>query len=82
MKLIDGRQIILDAEVTNPIKVSINQFNSIEINNFTIIVTKVALWIAESQMLEETEDIIYTNLKFLPIESGSMIIEGNRLRMD
>lgn len=46
-------------EVRNPIKVSIQQFYGIEINDFAVTVAKTALWIAESQMLEETKSIVY-----------------------
>ena len=47
------------------IKVSIGQFYGIEINDFAVTVAKTALWIAESQMMKETEEIMNTNLDFL-----------------
>lgn len=75
----DG-QIILNAE--NPIKVSIKQFYGIEINDFAVSVAKAALWIAESQMLKETEDLINMNLDFFPLKSYPNIVEGNALRLD
>ena len=75
----DG-QIILNAE--NPIKVSIKQFYGIEINDFAVSVAKAALWIAESQMLKETEDLINMNLDFFPLKSYPNIVEGNALRFD
>ena len=59
-----GEQIILD--FGNIIKVSIGQFYGIEINDFAVTVAKTALWIAESQMLKETEDIVNMSLDFLP----------------
>ena len=82
LKLIYGEQIILGVDIKTPIKVSIDQFYGIEINDFAVTVAKTALWIAESQMLKETEDIIHTNLEFLPIKSDATIVEGNALRMD
>ena len=39
----------------NPVKVRISQFYGIEINDFAVTVAKTALWIAESQMIAETE---------------------------
>ena len=51
----------------NPIKVSISQFYGIEINDFAVTVAKTALWIAESQMMKETENILHLNLDFLPL---------------
>lgn len=66
----------------NPIKVSIGQFYGIEINDFAVTVAKTAMWIAESQMMKETEDIVHMNLDFLPLKSYANIIEGNALRMN
>ena len=64
------------------VKVQLNQFYGIEINDFAVSVAKTALWIAESQMLEETADIVYTNIDFLPLKSYTNIVEGNALRTD
>lgn len=64
------------------VKVSINQFYGIEINDFAVTVAKTALWIAESQMMKETEDILQTSLQFLPLRSYANIVEGNALRLD
>ena len=69
-------------EFVNPIKVSINQFYGIEINDFAVSVAMTALWIAEAQMLFETEKIMQMNLDFLPLKSYTNIHEGNALRMD
>ena len=64
------------------IKVKINQFYGIEINDFAVTVAKTALWIAESQMMTETEKIVQMNLDFLPLTTNAFIVEGNALRMD
>ena len=77
-----GDQIMLGDETFNPIKVSIGQFYGIEINDFAVTVAKTALWIAESQMLKETEKVIRMDLDFLPLKSYTNIVEGNALRMD
>lgn len=78
---IDGQ--ITMGEVHNPIKVSIQQFFGIEINDFAVTVAKTALWIAESQMLEETKSIVYGfNDNFLPLKTYVNIREGNALRID
>ena len=44
------------------IQISIGQFYGIEINDFAVTVAKTALWIAEAQMMEETESIVHMNL--------------------
>ena len=70
------------ARLINPIEVNINQFYWIEINDFAVSVAKTALWIAESQMMNETENILETNLDFLPLKTNANIIEWNALRID
>lgn len=75
-----GGQMLLD--FGNVIKVSIGQFYGIEINDFAVTVAKTALWIAESQMLKETESIVNMDLDFLPLKSYANIVEGNALRVD
>ncbi|MBR1695264.1 MAG: class I SAM-dependent DNA methyltransferase [Selenomonas sp.] len=69
-------------EEWNPIQVSIDQFYGIEINDFAVSVAKTALWIAESQMMHETEDIMQREMDFLPLTTNANIHEGNALRMD
>ena len=66
----------------NPIKVNINQFYGIEINDFAVTVSTTALWISEAQMLAETERIIHQDIDFLPLKSYTNVHEGNALRMD
>ena len=45
-------------------------------------VAKTVLWIAESQMMQETEQLMQINLDFLPLKSYANIVEGNALRID
>lgn len=66
----------------SPIQVSIAQFYGIEINDFAVTVARTALWIAESQMMKETETIVARDLDFLPLKTAANIAEGNALRMD
>ncbi len=80
LKIITKGQMLMD--FGDVIQVSIGQFFGIEINDFAVAVAKTALWIAESQMMKETEDIVKRNLDFLPLKSYSNIIIGNALRMD
>lgn len=77
---IDNGQVMFDTG--DIIKVSIGQFYGIEINDFAVTVAKTALWIAESQMMHETEEIISKNLDFLPLKSYANIVEANALRID
>lgn len=81
LSMLYGGQIMLGIAI-DPIKVSIGQFYGIEINDFAATVAKTALWIAESQMMKATEDIVHMNLDFLPLKSYVNIVEGNALRID
>lgn len=80
ISLLHKGQIMLD--IGNPIQVSIGQFYGIEINDFAVTVAKTALWIAESQMMKETENVVHMTLDFLPLKSYANITEGNALRLD
>ncbi|MBD5153458.1 MAG: class I SAM-dependent DNA methyltransferase [Oscillibacter sp.] len=80
ISLLHKGQIMLD--IGNPIQVSIGQFYGIEINDFAVTVAKTALWIAESQMMKETEDVVHMTLDFLPLKSYANIVEGNALRTE
>ena len=71
-----------DEAAYSPIKVSIQQFYGIEINDFAVSVAKTAIWIAESQMMQETEGIVHREMNFLPLTTNANIHEGNALRMD
>lgn len=64
------------------IRVSIGQFSGIEINDFAVSVARTALWIAEHQMLLETQGILERQLEFLPLKTDAKIVEGDALRME
>lgn len=75
-------QVTMYTASESPIQVSISQFYGIEINDFAVTVAKTALWIAESQMMKETEKILLVPLDFLPLKTNAYIVEGNALRTD
>ena len=82
IKELQRGQITFGFNESSPIHVSINQFYGIEINDFAVTVAKTALWIAESQMMKETEDIVHMNLDFLQLTTNAFIVEGNSLQID
>ncbi len=81
IKLYMGNSVAFDVG-QELVKVQLSQFYGIEINDFAVSVAKTALWIAESQMLEETKDIVFANIDFLPLKSYTNIVEGNALEID
>ena len=77
---IQGDQPELDLGLR--VKVSINQFHGIEINDFAVTVAKTAMWITEAKMARETAEILHREADFLPLKDYDGIVEGNALRMD
>lgn len=84
IRLETGGQGSLDVgQLEDTVLVSIQNFYGIEINDFAVSVAKTALWIAESQMLEATKEIVYANdWEFLPLKTYTNIHEGNAVRMN
>ncbi len=74
-----GDQVPMDTEW---IRVHIQQFYGIEINDFAVAVATTALYIAEAQMYEVTKKIITWNEEFLPLRSFTNIHEGDALEID
>jgi len=68
LRIIYGSDRVI-GEFADPIKVSINQFYGIEINDFACSVAQTALWIAESQMMAATDEIVGFNLDPLPLSN-------------
>ena len=84
IRLQTGGQGSLDVgQLEDTVLVSIQNFYGIEINDFAVSVAKTALWIAESQMLEATKEIVYANdWEFLPLKTYTNIHEANAVRMN
>ena len=81
LKELLGSQITL-GELVDPIKVSIQNFYGIEINNFAVVVAQTALWIAELKMKRETEEIVHKGLELFPLKTYANIHEANALHVD
>ena len=81
LRIIYGDNRVI-GELADPIKVSINQFYGIEINDFACSVAQTALWLAEAQMMQVTDEIVGFSLDPLPLKTYTNIHEGNALRMD
>ena len=82
LRIIVGNNMLLNTDSDIRVKVKIQNYYGIEINDFAVSVARTAMWIAESQMWEQSQDIIYSQDDFLPLDSNDSIYEGNALRMD
>lgn len=79
-----GQRSFFSSDCKDLIKVHIQQFYGIEINDFAVAVSKTALWIAEYQMYLETIDLDSSSYEsdFLPLDSYDNIVEGNALKLN
>ena len=66
----------------SPLKISLDQFFGLEINDFAVSVASTALWIAQLQANREAEMIITRNIEDLPLHDAAHIHQGNALRTD
>ena len=82
LRRLENEVMPIIGDLFNPIKVDIHQFYGIEINDFAVATATTALWIAEAQMMAETERMLHIDLDFLPLKAYNNIIEGNALRID
>lgn len=81
-KVIEHMQYIRPlSKNASPIKITLEQFYGIEIDDFAVSVARTALWIAELQLARETKDFGF-NIDLLPLKSNNNIVEGNALRLD
>ncbi|APT85204.1 DNA methyltransferase [Corynebacterium aquilae] len=64
------------------LKIRLDQFVGIEINEFATNVANTALWIAQLQSNLEAETIIQRTVKDLPLRDSAHIIQGNALTTD
>ena len=72
---------LLDA-TQSPVKVFLSQFHGFEINEFAVDTAKTALWIAQNQLLHETQQILGENLPELPLNDITTIHCVNALRIN
>lgn len=78
-----GASVLDVGQADDWIKVSIKQFFGIEINDFAVSVAKTAMWIAEDQMMQETQDLLYApDWNFLPLKTYVNIHEADALKTD
>lgn len=78
----DTAEMAVLGEAFTPIRVSIDRFYGIEINDFAVVVARTAMWIAETGMKRETASIVHHDLDFFPLRSEAHIAEDNALRLD
>ena len=79
---VDTADMAVLGEVFTPIRVSIDRFYGIEINDFAVVVARTAMWIAETSMKRETASIVHHDLDFFPLRSEAHIAEDNALRIN
>lgn len=66
----------------SPLKVSLEQFHGIEINDFAVNVASTAMWIAELQANAEAQTIVFQDIDDLPLKDSAHIVLGNALEVE
>lgn len=76
-------EAVLDLDVPgSTIRVTIDQFAGIEVNDFAVEVAKTALWIAEMQMMAKTLEIVDRDIRPFPLRGSGAIVCANAVSAD
>lgn len=66
----------------SPLKITLDQFYGLEVNDFAVNVANTALWIAELQANAEAQTIVTQLIDDLPLTDTAKIVHGNALTTD
>ncbi|MCL1881641.1 MAG: N-6 DNA methylase [Oscillospiraceae bacterium] len=75
-------QLQLDMHMENLLKVSVEQFYGIELDDFACQIATVGMWLVDHQMNLKTSDLIVSYYARLPLTRSATIVNGNALRID
>jgi len=75
-----GGQLVLD--ISNIVRVNVDQFHGIEIEEFPVQIAQVALWLTDHQMNAQVSEEFGQNFTRLPLTKSAHIVHGNALRLD
>lgn len=78
--LYGGGQLVLD--ISNIVRVNVDQFHGIEIEEFPVQIAQVALWLTDHQMNAKVSEEFGQNYTRLPLTKSAHIVHGNALRLD
>lgn len=78
--LYGGGQLVLD--ISNIVRVNVDQFHGIEIEEFPVQIAQVALWLTDHQMNAQVSEEFGQNYTRLPLTKSAHIVHGNALRLD
>jgi hypothetical protein len=79
-ELYKGGQLELD--VSNIIKVDVDQFSGIEYDEFAVRIAEVAMWLIDHQMNLKVSNEFGQYFTRIPITNSANIVHGNALRID
>jgi hypothetical protein len=78
--LYDSGQLVLD--IKDIVRVNVDQFHGIEIEEFPAQIAQVALWLTDHQMNAQVSEEFGQNFIRLPLKKSAHIVHGNALRLD
>jgi hypothetical protein len=76
----DNGQLVLD--ISNIVRVNVDQFHGLEIEEFPVQIAQVALWLTDHQMNAQVSEEFGQNFIRLPLNKSARIVHGNALRLD
>ena len=79
-EIYSGGQLALD--VSNLIRVNVDQFYGIEIEEFPAQIAQVAMWLTDHQMNLKVSEAFGQYFVRLPLEKSATIVNGNALQID
>jgi hypothetical protein len=72
----------LELDVSNIIKVDVDQFSGIECDEFAVRIAEVAMWLIDHQMNLKVSNEFGQYFTRIPIKKSANIVHGNALRID
>jgi hypothetical protein len=69
-------------DVENVVKVNVNQFYGVELEDFPVQIAQTALWLADHQMNRAVSDTFGVPFLRIPLTASATIVHGNALALD
>ena len=82
IKMKASSQTVLSMEIAGLLKVGVEQFYGIEIEDFPCQIAQVGMWLMDHQMNLVASEILGSHYVRLPLTRSATIVHGNALRMD
>lgn len=76
------KDMITLTDVRDLLKVEVDQFHGIEIEEFPVLIARTAMWLTDHQMNLEASKRFGAHYTRIPLHEGANVVQGNALTMD